>query len=160
MKAPQPPTPHPPPPSTAARAGSFVARVLWTVLPSATLGLAGWVPAVHIARERRTWEAWIWLAGLLAATVCEIVLVEVMPDGNVLAGFFLVAYLITATVYAWQGCGAKPLMQSPTAYGAWIPADYEHYRAAPYPAAATDMAAEIQADLRELRGFLGGGEAR
>lgn len=160
MKAPQPPAPHPQP-SAVARAGNFVARVLWTVLPSATLGLAGWVPAVHIARRRRTRAAWIWLAGLVAAAVGEIVLLEMTPDGNLFAGFFAVAYLITATVYAWHGCGVEPPAPSPAGYGPWTPASYEHYNAALYPApAATDMAAEIQADLRELRGLLGGGEAR
>ncbi|MEY9903922.1 hypothetical protein ABIA35_000128 [Catenulispora sp. MAP12-49] len=215
MSAPhQSPTPYSPP-SAAARAGSLAIRVLWTVIPFGTLGLAAWVPALHIARRRRTTKAWGWLAANVAGTVGECVLVATVPanghgsagDAGTGAGFYCVAFFIAATVYAWRGCGPglpKPVRR-PVAYGgygaAWsqtlpypnpnpnpnpnpmaatAPAFYPVNAPGPGPLsapvaapavplvpaaaahdmAAQDMAAEIQAELRELRGFLGGEEAR
>lgn len=178
MSAPQPPSTPYPPPSAAVRAGSFVARVLWTVIPVGSVGLLGWVPAVHIARRRRTPASWWWLAGMVAGTVGECVLVYLVPGDKhgspeAGAGAFALSYLITATVYAWRGCGPEPTRRQPEApypnpyphpgYGgaAWPPATFGSAPPTPYPAAAAhDMAAEIQADLRELRGFLGGEDAR
>lgn len=187
MSAPLPPTPYPPP-SATARAWSFVARVLWTAIPPGTLGLCGWVPAVHAARRRRDPWGWWWLAGLVAAAVAEIVLVSVTPakgkgPTETLAGAFAVTYIIVASIYAWRWCGPDnpgPRWQpGPHAgYGGeWMPAGYESPPRTPYTvptqpysaranvppvpaAAANDMAAEIQAELRELRGFLGGEDAR
>ncbi|MEY9860016.1 hypothetical protein ABH935_005650 [Catenulispora sp. GAS73] len=187
MSAPQPPSAYYPPPSAAVRAGSFVARVLWTVIPVVSVGLLGWVPAVHVARRRRTPASWWWLAGMVAGMVGECVLVYLVPGdkhGNAEAGAgaFALSYLITATVYAWRGCGPGPARRRPEAapypnpyphpgYGsaAWPPAAFGSAPSTPYPApvvpavpaaAAHAMAAEIQADLRELRGFLGGEDAR
>lgn len=191
MSAPlPPPTPYPPP-SAAVRARSLVTRVLWTAIPFASFGLLAWVPAVHVARRRRTPQAWGWLLGLAVSAVSEIVLVETMPPRlKGLAGGFAIAYIITASVYAWRKCGAEhPGTQAgpyPGYHAGWMPAGYEAGPPTPYPtytqpysvfpaaipvpapatapapasAAANDMAAEIQAELRELRGFLGGEDAR
>ena len=187
MSAPLPPTPYPPP-SAVVRVRSFVTRVLWTAIPFGSLGMCGWVPAVHAARRRRSPLGWWWLAGLSASAVLEIVLVSVSPGkGNgpaeTSAGAFAVTHIITASIYAWRWCGPDdpgPQWQ-PGPYagygGGWMPAGYESQPPTPYTlptqpysppsvvppvpaAAANDMAAEIQAELRELRGFLGGGDAR
>jgi hypothetical protein len=187
MSAPLPP-PSGPPPSTVARAGSLVARILWTMIPFGTLGLCGWAPAVHIARRRRTAESWWWLAALVAGTIGEIVLVSVVPQGHGSgqfdAGLYVVSYLITASVYAWRGCGPERTVPPHLSAGygaAWMAGQYGSATPAspttfvapatpfsfapatppmPPAASASDMAAEIQAELRELRGFLGGEDAR
>ena len=139
MSAPQPPPTPYPPPSAAVRARLFVTRTLWTAIPVATLGFLGWVPAVHIARRRRTRSAWIWLAGLVAALVCEIVMLEVLPTRvQAITGGFTLTCIITATVYAWQGCGDDyPVARRPPypVYGAgWMPIGYESAPPTPYPA--------------------------
>jgi len=187
---------------------------LWTTVPTISLGLFAWAPAVHIARQRRTSDAWWWLATFVASTITEVVLVEVVPTdaGGVegaLPGVFLLAYLITASVYAWRGCGPRPAAPSmyPAAYvDAWhqpthpgsaqpmptpmpthaamhapapMPTPAPGYMPAPAPMptapptmaasgawpgttppADDNMAAEVQAELRELRGFLGGEDVR
>ncbi|MEZ0106670.1 hypothetical protein ABH920_000651 [Catenulispora sp. EB89] len=201
MSAPLPPSAPFPPPSRGTRTRGLAARILWAAVPFWTVGIAGWAPAVHIARRRRTREAWWWVAALAASTVAEFVVVELIPKkANVEESFIgdtvVLGYLITATVYAWRGCGAdlpalrpvSPPVPPQPWYGAAptiapmpFPAPAPMSAPAPTPApaatvaptptaailaaptgsgAAQDMAAEIQADLRELRGLLGGEDAR
>jgi len=193
MSAPLPPSAPFPPPSPGTRARGLAARILWAAVPFWTVGIAGWAPAVHIARRRRTREAWWWVAALAASTVAEFVVVELIPKkANVEESFIgdtvVLGYLITATVYAWRGCGPdlpalRPVPPQPW-YGAAptvapmpFPGPAPLSAPAPTPTAAPtataailaapagsgaaqDLAAEIQADLRELRGFLGGEDAR
>lgn len=222
MSVPLPPSAPFSPRSRGARTRETAARILWAAIPFWTVGLAGWAPAVHIARRRRTRAAWWWVAALAASTVAEVVVVELIPKNAGIAESFIgdvvvLGYLITATVYAWRGCGPDlPPLRSPQAAAHLYPYPYPHpgygdavwqpepfgsehsmsfpaptlpYPGAPVgagipvrpapptpavshaipptpavspvPAAAAhdmaahDMAAEIQADLRELRGFLG-----
>jgi hypothetical protein len=180
MSPPQPPSSRPWQ-SAGTRAQTFVSRFLWTTIPFLTVGILGWVPALHVARQRRTARAWWWFWGLLAATAGEFLLVELVPAKGsawgTFAGAFCLVYIITATVYAWKSCVALPPLSGP-------PPQYPDYPntvwissgAAPIPAptiqastvspsaagysAASDMAAEVQAELRELRGLLGGEDAR
>lgn len=196
MSAPLPPTPYPPP-SAAVRVRSYVMRLLWTLIPFGTVGLCGWVPALHIARRRRTPASWWWLTGLVAGMVAEVTVVELIPKntnflGSLTGDTVVIGYLITATVYAWRGCGpglpalrpVSPPWSGPvpgypaapgypsTLVGPTAPATPSAAfppiqpmppvsPVSPVPAAAaSDMAAEVQAELRELRGFLGGEDAR
>jgi hypothetical protein len=205
MSPPQPPLSPYPPQSAGVRARTFASRFLWTTIPLLSGGLLGWVPALHVARRRRTPKAWWWFAGLLQGTVVECVLVVMQPtnsttghgDTGNFAGAFSLASIITATAYSWISCKALPPLPDPYAGYAntmWMPTKPEGtpYPApsptvtvppgtpgpsfpsappvapvpappAPAPAAATaasEMAAEVQAELRELRGFLGGEDAR
>jgi len=191
MSAPQPSSASFPPPSRGRRTRELTARILWAAIPFWTVGIAGWAPAVHIARRRRTRAAWWWVAALAASTVAEFVAVELIPRNADFGESFIgdtvvLGYLITATVYAWRGCGPdlpvlRPVPQPQPWHGA-VPTTAPPPPPPPPPpsptalttpttptaipavptgsSAAHDMAAEIQADLRELRGFLGGEDAR
>jgi hypothetical protein len=191
MSPQQPPLSPYPPQSAVVRAQTFASRFLWTTIPVLTVGLLGWVPALHVARSRRTPKGWWWFVGLLAGAVGECVLVGTVPStshGNAetFSGTFCLGYIITATVYAWKGCGAPPRVPGSAGYATtmWMattldgtpypppypvsfpvappvpPVPAPTAAAASTPVSAADMAAEVQADLRELRGFLGGGDAR
>jgi hypothetical protein len=189
------------------RITALVVRILWTMLPFGSLGLFGWAPALSIARRRRTRAAYWWLGALSGSAVLEVVLLVVVPSKNAgaagtAAGTFVVAFIGTASVYAWRGKGDPPLPRRPHVYGypltyqypvavpatAMLPSPFDQTpapapRPAPTPAPtptrlfpaaptlppvpppvpstapASDLAAEVQADLRELRGLLGGGDA-
>ncbi|WP_370370573.1 hypothetical protein [Catenulispora sp. GP43] len=172
----------------------MTARVLWTAIPFWTVGICGWVPAVHIARRRRTARAWWWVAAFVGAMVAEFVVVELIPKNantweSLIGDTVVLGYLITATVHAWKGCGPGLPALRPAAEQPWYgqsplpaatPVPPTHLYPATFvapgfaptatsaapvvppvtAAAAHDMAAEVQAELRELRGLLGGGDAR
>ena len=184
MSAHQPPSASFPPPSRSRRTRELTARILWAAIPFWTVGIAGWAPAVHIARRRRTRAAWWWVAALAASTVAEFAAVELIPRHADVGESFIgdtvvLGYLITATVYAWRGCGPdlpalRPVPQpQPQPWHGAVPTTPPPPTTPTTPttptaipavparsSAAHDMAAEIQADLRELRGFLGGEDAR
>jgi hypothetical protein len=152
-------------------------RVVWTLVPIASLGLLGWVPPLRIALRTRTLAAWLSFAGSAAGTVLVIVLVSTVrkapgskDNPSAWVGMIETLYIIAIAVYT--GIATKVLTPKPrlkplppqvqNAYG-WYPGQPPAYPPSPpnvappivAPRAVDAAAAEVQAELRELRDLLG-----
>ena len=82
-------------------------RIVWTIIPLITAGLAAFAPFLYLMLTRRTARARTLFLAFTAATVVEVVMlvlvgrddVEGTPD--LLGGVYIVALAVTAAVMAW-----------------------------------------------------------
>lgn len=80
-------------------------RILWTVLPLASLGILTWVPFLYLLIRTKTWRHSIMLMVTFGISTSVMVLVQIdlQPDtfARELARAYLMANLIIAAVMSW-----------------------------------------------------------
>ncbi|WTW96996.1 hypothetical protein OG216_28175 [Streptomycetaceae bacterium NBC_01309] len=95
-------------PSGPARDIPLWQRVVWTLVPVATVGFGAWLPFAYLAyRDHRRNSGPVdhrWWLGFAVASAVELVLVFARPDEGAvarLAGGYVLLLMATATVVTW-----------------------------------------------------------
>ncbi|MDN3244124.1 hypothetical protein [Streptomyces sp. ZSW22] len=92
-------------PYTPARPRMYattLAKIVWTLVPIVTLGLAAAVPFVVAAVKSvvKPWLAITYIVGEIAIVATALALDPQGDDGNPIAGFLLILLIITAATHA------------------------------------------------------------
>jgi asparagine N-glycosylation enzyme membrane subunit Stt3 len=89
------------PPARPRMFNSVIAKVIWTLVPIVSLGLAAAVPLV-VAAEKGVVKPWLAIAYVVGELVLVGAALAIDPNGdngNPIAGFLLVIVIVTAATH-------------------------------------------------------------